>query len=193
MINKKQTTIAFAILSLTALSTRAEEPITKDLHAGCPFMPALTAPASIDDCPLMGANDHRAEVDKRGDIAMGFSHEKTTHHFRLLADGGAIEVEANDPADLERRSAIRKHLAQIAPMFAVGDFAIPVQVHAVKPPGASTMEQLKEKIRYSYEDTTKGGRVLLTTSDPEALKAIHEFMRFQIVEHRTGDTAEIAK
>ena len=55
------------------------------------------------------------------------------------------------------------------------------------------MEQLKEKIRYSYEDTTKGGRVLLTTSDPEALKAIHEFMRFQIVEHRTGDTAEIAK
>jgi len=193
MISKQQTMIACAILSLTALSTRGEEPPTKDLHAGCPFMPALTAPASIDDCPLMGAHGHGAKVDERGDMAMGFSHEKTTHHFRLLADGGAIEVEANDPADLERRSAIRKHLAQIAPMFAVGDFAIPVQVHAVKPPGASTMEQLKEKIRYSYEDTTKGGRVLLTTSDPEALKAIHEFMRFQIVEHRTGDTAEIAK
>ena len=55
------------------------------------------------------------------------------------------------------------------------------------------MEQLKEKIRYNYEDTTKGGRISVTTSDPEALKAIHEFMRFQIEGHRTGDTTEIAK
>ena len=143
-------------------------------------------------CPLMNAS-HADEVDKNGDMAMGFSHEKTTHHFRLLPNGAAIEVDVNEAADDQSRKAIRKHLAQIAPMFATGNFTIPVQVHGQKPAGAAAMEQLKEKINYSYEDTAKGGRVRLTTSDPEALKAIHEFMRFQIIEHRTGDTTEVAK
>ncbi|HEX8891502.1 MAG TPA: hypothetical protein VF779_20305, partial [Pyrinomonadaceae bacterium] len=35
-------------------------------------------------------------MNERGDQAMGFSHMKAKHHFRLLADGGAIEVEANN-------------------------------------------------------------------------------------------------
>ena len=43
--------------------------------------------------------DHFAGVNARGDQGMGFSHEKTTHHFDLLADGGAIEIEANGPTD----------------------------------------------------------------------------------------------
>ena len=32
--------------------------------------------------------DHFAGVNARGDAGMGFSHENTTHHFRLLADVG---------------------------------------------------------------------------------------------------------
>jgi glycerophosphoryl diester phosphodiesterase len=188
----KQIWIAVAIVNMTALSMRAEEPQTKDAHvAKCPLMPGHTAPAAMDGCPLMGG--HAAGVDERGDKAMGFSHDKTTHHFRVLADGGAIEVEANDSADKKSRDEIRKHLALITQMFAAGDFKIPVQVHAKTPRGASTMEQLKDKIRYRYENTEKGGRVRLTTNDPEALKAVHEFMRFQIEEHTTGDTMEIEK
>jgi hypothetical protein len=31
---------------------------------------------------------HHAGVNERGDKVMGFSHEKTAHHFRLKADGG---------------------------------------------------------------------------------------------------------
>ena len=37
----------------------------------------------------------------------------------------------------------------------------------------------------------RGGRVRLRTSNPEALAAIHEFLRFQIEEHRTGDPVEV--
>jgi len=33
---------------------------------------------------------------------MGFSHEKTTHHFQLYKDGGAIQVTVNDPATFSR-------------------------------------------------------------------------------------------
>jgi hypothetical protein len=42
------------------------------------------------------ADMHKAGVDQRGDHVMGFSRAKTTHHFLLYRDGGAIQVEAND-------------------------------------------------------------------------------------------------
>jgi hypothetical protein len=32
-----------------------------------------------------------------------------------------------------------------------------------------------------------GGRLRITTTDTEALKAIHQFLTFQIDDHRTGD------
>jgi hypothetical protein len=44
----------------------------------------------MQSCPMH--KQHQAEVEKHGDEAMGFSHEKTTHHFHLLPDGGTIEV-----------------------------------------------------------------------------------------------------
>ena len=50
------------------------------------------------------------EMNKRGDHVMGFDHTKTTHHFRLLPDGGTIEVAANTVEDTESRDQIRMHL-----------------------------------------------------------------------------------
>jgi hypothetical protein len=38
---------------------------------------------------------------------MGFSHDATTHHFRLLKDGGEILVTANDPNDKASIEEIR--------------------------------------------------------------------------------------
>jgi hypothetical protein len=59
-------------------------------------------------------------VNARGDQGMGFSHEKTTHHFHLLTDGGAIEIQSNEPADAATKEAIRQHLAVIAVKFSLG-------------------------------------------------------------------------
>jgi hypothetical protein len=33
--------------------------------------------------------------------------------------------------------------------------------------------------------------VRIKTANPEALKAVHEFLKFQIEEHRTGDAVEV--
>src|SRR3954466_880910 len=63
------------------------------------------------------------ELKKRGAAAMGFDQETTTHHFRLLADGGRIGVSANDAGDIAGRDQIRTHLKDIANEFAKGDFA----------------------------------------------------------------------
>ncbi len=133
-------------------------------------------------CPMHA--QHTA-VDVRGDKVMGFSHEKTKHTFRLLDDGGAIEVRANDEKDAESIAAIRSHLKEIAREFAEGTFARPEAIHARMPDGVEVMK--KSAIRYQYEELERGGRVRITTRDPKAVEAVHAFLRFQISDHRTGD------
>lgn len=138
-------------------------------------------------------NSHHTGVNERGDRVMGFSHQKTAHHFRLKRDGGAIEVEATDASDAESRNRIRSHLAHIARKFAAGDFTAPMLIHAKVPPGISTMKQLKTMIIWKFEETDGGGRVSITTSNRTALSAIHKFLRFQISDHQTGDSGKVEK
>ena len=118
---------------------------------------------------------------------MGFDHLKTTHHFLLRPDGGVIQVEANDPKDTKSRDEIRQHLGHIVQLFANGDFTSPMLIHAQTPPGVPAMKRLKAAIKYRFESTPRGGRVHITTSNPDALTAVHEFLRFQISDHATGD------
>ncbi|MEO6569742.1 MAG: cytochrome c [Opitutaceae bacterium] len=136
---------------------------------------------------------HNEAVNQRGDKVMGFSHEKTTHHFRLKVDGGAIEVDANDAGDAASRDQIRTHLQHIAGKFAAGDFTAPMMIHAQNPPGVSTMKRLKLVIKYDFEETERGGRVRISSGNVRARAAIHEFLRYQISDHQTGDPTEIEK
>src|SRR5947199_2142742 len=130
-------------------------------------------------------------LESRGNAAMGFEQSKTTHHFLLKVDGGAIQVQANDPQDTVSVDQIRKHFQRIAAAFATGDFQIPMMVHDVLPLGANTMKRLSGKIQYTYVETPIGARVVIKTADPSALDAIHDFLRYQIREHETGDPETI--
>ena len=131
------------------------------------------------------------EMNKRGDKHMGFDHLKTTHHFLLANDGGSIQVEANDLKDTESRDQIRRHLRHITMMFSDGNFEVPMLVHEKTPPGGETMKQLKGAIDYQFSETERGASIKISTSDTQALKAIHEFLKFQITEHKTGDPLEV--
>ena len=137
-------------------------------------------------------SEHQHQVNANGDKAMGFSHEKTTHYFLLRADGGVIQVDANSAEDKESRDQIQSHLGHIAKMFAAGDFNTPMLVHSVTPPGTAAMTKLKAEIKYAYEASPRGGRVVISTSSKEALAAVHEFLRFQIKDHATGDPLTIS-
>jgi TusA-related sulfurtransferase len=133
---------------------------------------------------------HQQGVETRGDQAMGFFHQMTTHHFALTNDGGVIEVEADNPNDKASRDAIRQHLNHIATLFSQGDFDLPMFIHAQTPPGVPTMKRLKEQIKYEAQTTDKGAEVKIATTNPEAVSAIHQFLRFQIQDHHTGDPTE---
>jgi hypothetical protein len=138
---------------------------------------------------MHAASKHQADVEKHSDEAMGFPHDKTTHHFRLYSDGGAIEVTVNDGKDSQDLQAIRTHLMQIVTMFANADFSMFVGSQA--PPGVAEMKDNGTVIAYTFEELPAGGRVRIKTGNHQALNAIHEFLSFQIEDRQTADTADI--
>ena len=138
-------------------------------------------------------DSHHEGVVARGDNVMGFDHAKTAHHFRLYADGGAIEADAHEAQDTASRDAIRGHFGHIAIMFAAGDFSAPMLIHQQNPPGTEEMKRLRGAIRYELQNTEQGARIRITAKTPEAIQAVHQFLRFQITDHQTGDSPEITK
>src|SRR5579862_337796 len=143
---------------------------------------------TMKDCPMHDQHTaHQATVEKNGDEAMGFPHDKTMHHFRLLPDGGAIEVTANNGKNAPNVQAIRSHLTHIVAMFTNGDFSIPMFVHSQVPPGVNEMKDRRAEISYSFEELPDGGKVRISTRNHDALNAIHDFLTFQIEDHQTGD------
>ena len=166
----KKSCLIFTILAITVTAgslVRAQQPQPTD--------PPKTMP------------DAMAGMNERGDKVMGFDHTKTTHHFLLKPNGGVIQIEANDAADTASRDEIRQHMRHIAKMFSEGNFSAPMLIHEQNPPGTDVMKQLKARIKYEFGEGERGAFIRISTSDAVALKAIHEFLRFQIKEHMTGD------
>lgn len=126
-----------------------------------------------------------AALQKRGEVYMGVDQSKAVHRFDTLSDGGRIELQSStgDSADV---AAIRNHFRQIAEQFRKGDFETPFAVHAEKVPGTEVMREKRDRISYQLLELPRGAALRLTTGDPEARKAIGEFMAYQRNEHHAG-------
>jgi hypothetical protein len=159
---------------LTAVALALAIPVQAQDHQGCP----------------MKSDPRRQVVDHRHEGATGIISEAAEHHFALASDGGSITLEARGGSDTATRDQVRAHLRHIARAFAAGDFALPARIHDEVPPGVETMKARRSAIRYTFSETPLGGRVSITTADQEARAAVHEFLRFQIRDHGTGDPVE---
>jgi hypothetical protein len=135
---------------------------------------------------------HPTHGQDRAQHAMGFDQQRTVHHFLIEPQGGTIQVTARNPQDRESETQIRAHLQHIAQAFGGGDFSLPFFVHDTEPPGVAAMKARRSTLAYSFEPIRGGGKVVVRTSDGPALAALHEFLRFQIREHKTGDPLEPA-
>lgn len=143
---------------------------------------------------LAPSQDPHQGMNDRGAMAMGFDQDKTAHHFYLYDDGGAIQIGVKDAADTKDRDAIRSHLPHIATMFASGHFDAPMLVHDTRDvPGTKVLTDRKDTITYTYAETPTGGRVEIVTRDKTTLAALHDFLRYQIKEHETGDAGKVTK
>jgi len=186
----RNTIVAVALLVFAHLGSWHAEAMVQN---SAPSKDPATCPMHAEHASG-GPNErpHQDGVIARGDSEMGFSHMKTTHHFHLTGDGGAIEVTANSATDTESRDQIRSHLRTIVKEFSEGHFETPMAVHDRVPPGVPAMQRRKADITYAYEQTEMGATVRISTKNPDALDAVHDFLRFQIEDHQTGDSLEVS-
>lgn len=138
----------------------------------------MGAPAATND------SAYRA-LQERGKGTMGVDQYASRHRFQDLPNGGRIELQMRD-ADSAGIAAIRAHLQQTAQEFAAGRFTAPDSTHAMVVPGTEVMARKKEAIHYQYHPLPQGGEVRITTDDPDALRAVREFLAFQRSDHRAG-------
>lgn len=66
-------------------------------------------------------------------------------------------------------------------------------IHDQTPPGVPVLQRLKSEVVYAFENRDKGAAIQIHSKNPQALKAIYAFLRFQISDHQTGDTNGISR
>ncbi|MCE9602940.1 MAG: hypothetical protein K8S21_12110 [Gemmatimonadetes bacterium] len=168
-----------------------------DSRASRPPVPirfAWTAERALDLMPAPGvvwsftraadSDTAFAGVQARGAAVMGVDQYTSTHVFEPLADGGRIALQT-DSIDTAGEETIRAHMRDIAERFAKGDFTLPGMVHAMPSvPGTAVMTARRAAIRYVVESLPRGAQVRIITRDAEAIKAVHEFLAFQRMDHR---------
>jgi hypothetical protein len=127
-----------------------------------------------------------AALQQRGETAMGVNQYTSQHVFEPLPNGGRIVLQ-RQASDSVGVAAIRAHMDTISKSFGKGDFAVPGFVHATGDvPGTAAMKRLKAEIIYTPQDLPGGAQVVISTRNPQAVSAIHEFLAFQRMDHRTG-------
>jgi hypothetical protein len=126
-----------------------------------------------------------ASLQQRGETAMGVNQYTSQHAFESLPTGGRIVLQREEP-DSVGEAAIRAHMRTIANAFGSGNFAVPGFVHATSEvPGTPVMKELKAEITYTPRDMPRGAEVVISTRNPRAVSAIHDFLAFQRMDHRT--------
>jgi hypothetical protein len=165
---------ALAILLLAHLPTG---PLAAQDHAAMDHA-AHGAPAMTSDSAFRA-------LQQRGKGTMGVDQDASQHRFQDLPDGGRIELQMRD-ADSAGVATIRTHLQETARQFTAGIFSAPDSTHAMTVPGTTVMAAKQGKIHYTYHDLPLGGEVRISTTDPESLAAVREFLAFQRSDHRTG-------
>ena len=146
---------------------------------------AVVACKSTSPKPSTGDSAFAA-VQSRGAAVMGVDQYTSAHVFEDLPDGGRIVLERKDATDSAGVATIRAHMRTIADAFGRGDFTAPGMVHMTKVPGTDVMAAKRGAISYSVADRPGGAEVRLTTSDSAAVRAIHEFLAFQRMDHRAA-------
>lgn len=153
-------------------------------------IPTLLAFATLAAAPAAALSQHAHHdsafkaLQRRGARVMGVDQYTSMHQFEALADGGRIELQ-RDVDDSAGVRTIREHLRTIARQFAAGDFSASTTVHARDVPGTAVMRARRAAIRYEFRSLPRGGEVRITTRDPVAVRAVHEFLVFQRADHRT--------
>lgn len=118
----------------------------------------------------------RAEMQRRVQPA-AVGATTTTPRMDDLPDGGRIELQ-RDGDDPQGAAQLRRRLADMASQFTGA-----AQATGPAAPGTAVMAAKRAVIVYSMEILPRGAALRITSQDPEAVAAIHQYLAFRRRRH----------
>ena len=147
---------------------------------------ALTS-AAVAQAPA----DSDQEVPARFARALGVSLDKVVVHFYLVKNGGVVELAAKDPNDNTTIAALQKYLQNQKDLWEKGKEAAVSEVHSKPPECANIMRKLRNDITFYAAKTDAGGVLRMFSINEQAKNAIQDYFKYEIAEHKTGDSPTI--
>ena len=123
-----------------------------------------------------------------------YDRHRVVHHFYLYPDGGMMTLVVTDPADTETRKAVRTFVQRVSQLMVMGNLALLRDQFGQGVPGLDRIAEARARkatitVRSSTPD--EGSQIIFSTADPVTIQALHEFLRFQIDDLKTGDSPEV--
>lgn len=134
-----------------------------------------------------------ASVLGQSNVSLMRFSDDTRQHFHLYKSGGSLDCTPLTPPDTNVRDKIRSQLKGLTHKFQKGLLPDAKYEPRKAVPGSATIRKLHKEIDFVYQDLPMGGRIKITTGNPKALSAIHEFLKFEIKLQHTGDSGKIEK
>ena len=134
--------------------------------------------------------DPTQEMNARFSKALGAGLDKVALHFYLVKNGGVIELASKDPNDTGTIEAIRKYLQSQKDLWEKGKDPV-TEVHAKAPESANLMRKLRNDITFYTAKTDTGAVLRMFSINEQARDAIQDYLKFEITEHKTGDSPTI--
>lgn len=123
-----------------------------------------------------------------------YDRHRVVHHFYLYPDGGMMTLAVTDPVDAETRKAVRAYVQRVSQLMVFGNLERMREQFGQGMPGLDRIAEARGRkatitVRSSTPD--EGSHIIFSTADPGALQGLHEFLRFQIDDLKTGDSQEV--
>lgn len=152
---------------------------------------ALLVTAALANAQTTPVGDPEQEMNARFSKAVGVSLDKLVLHYYLVKNGGVVELAAKDPQDTNTIAAIQKYLQNQKELWEKGKDLAVTEVHTKFPESAVTMRKLRNEITFYMAKTDNGGVLRMFSINDQARNAIQDFLKFEIAEHKTGDSPTI--
>lgn len=135
--------------------------------------------------------DPERDMNLRFSKALGVEADKVVQHYYLVKNGGVVELTAKTPGDSATIAALQKYLNTQRDLFEKGKNETDAEVHGKVPDGMVGIKKFRNEITFFTAKTDNGALLRMFSVNPEARSAIQDYLRFQIIEHKTGDSPTI--
>lgn len=119
---------------------------------------------------------------EKSTMVMPFDAEQAKHIFHELPSGGMFHVYTS-ATNTEQVALIQMRLRVEYDRYRTGNFSDQIRLYGADIPGTNGLSENYSKIQFIYTDLPTGAQIQFISSDPEVVRAIHAWIREQLVEH----------